>query len=407
MGSIYSLVIRIYGFLIYIAGFFSEKAKLLYKGQRNTLWLAENSIDKNQPYIWVHAASLGEFEQGRPLIEAIKKDHPTYKIVLSFFSPSGYEVRKDYALADYVCYLPLDTKANATRFIELIQPVKAIFIKYEFWPNYLQVLRKKSIETYIVSAIFRKEQIFFSWYGGWYKKLLQCFTHIFVQDTSSFELLQTHGIHRVSIAGDTRFDRVATIAASPTQLPIIESFKQDKKLIVLGSSWEPDEALLIPFVEKNDCKLIIAPHQIHTERIQSLLAKLSMPTALYTQTTAEDVKHANCLVINTIGILSSVYRYADVAYIGGGFGVGIHNILEAAVFGVPVLFGPNYHKFKEAVDLINEGGAFCIQTQTDIDSIGKNLLTDNAFYQQVCTQSASFVQHRIGATQGIMNQLFV
>jgi 3-deoxy-D-manno-octulosonic-acid transferase len=407
MGTIYSFGIRIYGWLIYFASFFSEKAKLLYKGQRNTLWLTENSIEKNQPYIWVHAASLGEFEQGRPIIEAIKKDHPTYKIVLSFFSPSGYEVRKDYALADYVCYLPLDTKANATRFIELIQPQKAIFIKYEFWPNYLQVLRKKGIETYIISAIFRKEQIFFAWYGGWYKKLLHCFTHIFVQDSHSLQLLKKHRIQRVSIAGDTRFDRVAAIASAPIELPIINAFKQDKKILVLGSSWEPDEELLIQFCEKTDCKLIIAPHQIHTERIQALLTKINMPTALYTQTTTEDVKHAKCLVINTIGILSSVYRYADIGYIGGGFGVGIHNILEAAVFGIPVLFGPNYHKFKEAVDLVHKGGAYVVHTATDIDTIANKLLTDDVFYQHVCTLSAEFVQQSKGATQRIMNHLFV
>lgn len=406
MGHIYSIFIHLYGWLIYIASFFSSKAKLLYQGQKNTLWLTENSIEKNQRYIWVHASSLGEFEQGRPIIEAIKQHYPAYKIVLSFFSPSGYEIRKDYALADYVCYLALDTKKNAVKFIELVQPVKAIFIKYEFWPNYLQVLHAKKIETYIVSAIFRKEQVFFAWYGGWYKKLLYNFSHIFVQDQASYDLLTKHNIVAKSIAGDTRFDRVASIASEPQHLPILEAFKQDKKLIILGSSWEPDEHLLLEYLETQDCKFAIAPHHIEPERIQSLLKKIGKQTVLYSQTTPDDVKYADCLIINTIGILSSVYRYADIAYIGGGFGVGIHNILEAAVYGIPVVFGPNYHKFKEAIDLVAEGGAFTIKEYSEVEILFNKLLSDKEYYTATATKSAKFVQERVGATPLIMEQIF-
>ena len=403
---LYSFFIQLYAWAIRITGLFSQKAKLLAKGQNSSFAiLSENISDKNR-YIWVHAASLGEFEQGRPIIEAIKKEQPEYKIVLTFFSPSGYEIRKNYSMADVICYLPMDKKSNAKKFIKLIKPEKAIFIKYEFWANYLLTLKKNNIPTYIVSAIFREKQLFFKSYAGWYRNLLTCFSHIFVQDKHSKELLDKFNIKNVTVSGDTRFDRVTNIASNSKELPLIESFKGGNQVIVAGSSWEPDEKLLFEYFNNNDVKLIIAPHETQPERIKSILRKTNKNVALYSEQDKQKFESADCLIIDCIGILSSIYKYADIAYIGGGFGVGIHNVLEAAVYGTPVIFGPNYARFKEANDLVNRQGGFSIQNCEELTVLLNRFLTEKNFLAETSKKASVYIKENVGATELFMRNIF-
>ena len=403
---LYSFFIQLYAWAIRITGLFSQKAKLLAKGQNSSFAiLSENISDKNR-YIWVHAASLGEFEQGRPIIEAIKKEQPEYKIVLTFFSPSGYEIRKNYSMADVICYLPMDKKSNAKKFIKLIKPEKAIFIKYEFWANYLLTLKKNNIPTYIVSAIFREKQLFFKSYAGWYRNLLTCFSHIFVQDKHSKELLDKFNIKNVTVSGDTRFDRVTNIASNSKELPLIESFKGGNQVIVAGSSWEPDEKLLFEYFNNNDVKLIIAPHETQPERIKSILRKTNKNVALYSEQDKQKFESADCLIIDCIGILSSIYKYADIAYIGGGFGVGIHNVLEAAVYGTPVIFGPNYARFKEANDLVNRQGGFSIQNCEELTVLLNRFLTEKNFLEKKKKKASVYIKENVGATELFMRNIF-
>ena len=406
MKLLYNIAMLIYQSFIWLASKFNnKKASLFLSGRKNVFALLEQKRLPGERYVWFHAASLGEFEQGRPIIENLKQTHPEYKIILTFFSPSGYEVRKNYNGADFICYLPMDMSWNVKRFLDIVNPDYAVFIKYEFWMNYLLELKKRQIKTYIVSAIFRESQLFFRSYGGFYRRLLKSFSHLFVQNDESVRLLHSIGVDNVTKVGDTRFDRVADIASNAKDLPVVQLFKRDKKVLVAGSSWPNDEEILLSYFNQNkDVKLIIAPHEIHEEHLQSIISKLQRPYVRYTQATTENVSDADCLIIDCFGLLSSVYRYGEVAYIGGGFGVGIHNILEAAVYGIPVIFGPNYKKFQEAVDLIELGGAFSISDYTGFSRLMSDLLVDNSsLYASSAAVSNDYSQRNRGATIKVLD----
>lgn len=399
----YNLAIYLYLFGVAIASLFSKKVKTMWRGERHALDVLKEKVDPDAKYIWFHAASLGEFEQGRPLMERIRRDYPEYKILLTFFSPSGYEVRKDYQGADIICYLPLDTIRNTRRFLRRVRPVMAFFIKYEFWYNYLHILKHRNIPVYSVSSIFRPDQVFFKWYGYQYAHVLKCFTRFMVQNEQSKLLLAKLGITDVDVVGDTRFDRVLQIKEAAKQLPIVEAFKQDYKVFVAGSSWPPDEDIFIRFFnEHKDWKLIIAPHVIGEDHLQHILSKLDRKTVRYTQTTAEEAASADCLIIDCFGLLSSIYHYGEVAYVGGGFGVGIHNVLEAAVWDVPVIFGPNNHRFQEARGLIAAGGGFEINNDEDFVNVMTRLMNDQTALTEAGTKAGTFVMSLSGATDKVL-----
>ena len=404
----YSLIIHLYAFFIELISPFHKKARLMRLGQWKTNGILREKIDRNAKYIWFHASSLGEFEQGRPLIEKIKAEHPEYKILLTFFSPSGYEVRKNYGGADVVCYLPFDTPYRVKKFLDLSKPVMAIFIKYEFWDNYLSELKRRNIPVYIVSAIFRKEQLFFKWYGGMYRKVLSYFTHIFVQDDASRELLSKYGVTNVSVFGDTRFDRVQDVYKNTKQIPMVELFvnnnRSDNQLtMVAGSSWQQDEEVYLNyFNEHPELKLIIAPHEIHKDHLMHIESMLKRPSIRLSEATEKDIKGKSCLIVDSFGLLSSIYRYGDLAYIGGGFGAGIHNVLEAAVYGMPVIFGPKYQKFKEARDLLQVGGAFSITDEKTFESKMEELSTYRDLLEAAGAAAGDFVKSNIGATNRII-----
>ena len=404
----YSLIIHLYAFFIELISPFHKKARLMRLGQWKTNGILREKIDRNAKYIWFHASSLGEFEQGRPLIEKIKAEHPEYKILLTFFSPSGYEVRRNYGGADVVCYLPFDTPYRVKKFLDLSKPVMAIFIKYEFWDNYLSELKRRNIPVYIVSAIFRKEQLFFKWYGGMYRKVLSYFTHIFVQDDASRELLSKYGVMNVSVFGDTRFDRVQDVYKNTKQVPMVDLFvnnnRSDNQLtMVAGSSWQQDEEVYLNyFNEHPELKLIIAPHEIHKDHLMHIESMLKRPSIRLSEATEKDIKGKSCLIVDSFGLLSSIYRYGDLAYIGGGFGAGIHNVLEAAVYGIPVIFGPKYQKFKEARDLLQVGGAFSITDEKTFESKMEELSTYRDLLEAAGAAAGDFVKSNIGATNRII-----
>lgn len=406
----YELFIILYNIGVWVASFFSKKVRAMWKGEHRTFRVLREKIDPNAMYIWFHAASLGEFEQGRPIMEAIRREHPGYKILLTFFSPSGYEVRKNYDGADVVVYLPIDTKRNASRFLRLTNPVMAFFIKYEFWSNYLHMLKERHVPTFSVSSIFRPNQIFFRAYGKGYGKVLDCFTHFFVQNEESRDLLKSIGIDCVSVTGDTRFDRVLQIRDAGKSLPIVENFvggtAEDRPhVFIAGSSWPPDEDIFIRyFNEHRDWKLIIAPHVIGDDHMKQILGKLERKTVRYTEATTENVVGAECLIIDCFGLLSSIYRYADVTYVGGGFGVGIHNVLEAAVWGKPVIFGPNNKNFQEAQGLLKAGGGFEITSYDDFVGVMRKLADDKAL-EQSRESAGGFVESLAGATRQIMKEV--
>ncbi|WP_179399062.1 3-deoxy-D-manno-octulosonic acid transferase [Macellibacteroides fermentans] len=404
----YSLIIHLYAFFIELISPFHKKARLMRLGQWKTNGILREKIDRNAKYIWFHASSLGEFEQGRPLIEKIKAEHPEYKILLTFFSPSGYEVRKNYGGADVVCYLPFDTPYRVKKFLDLSKPVMAIFIKYEFWDNYLSELKRRNIPVYIVSAIFRKEQLFFKWYGGMYRKVLSYFTHIFVQDDASRELLSKYGVTNVSVFGDTRFDRVQDVYKNTKQVPMVDLFvnnnRSDNQLtMVAGSSWQQDEEVYLNYFNDHpELKLIIAPHEIHKDHLMHIESMLKRPSIRLSEATEKDIKGKSCLIVDSFGLLSSIYRYGDLAYIGGGFGAGIHNVLEAAVYGMPVIFGPKYQKFKEARDLLQVGGAFSITDEKTFESKMEELSTYRDLLEAAGAAAGDFVKSNIGATNRII-----
>lgn len=409
MNFIYQIGIRLYLLAARVAAVFNEKARLFIKGQKEVFPYLEKKINKKRPVIWVHSASLGEFEQGRPLIEQIKKKHPAYQVLLTFFSPSGYKVRKNYGEADSICYLPVDTPQNARKLIELVQPEKVFFIKYEYWYNYIHILHEKNIPLYLVSAIFRPEQLFFKsgFRGKWYRKILKKVDHFFVQNQQSADLLSQLGLHNFTITGDTRFDRVAEIASNSKELPWLKQFKGEKQLIVAGSSWPPDEALLIDFLKQNqETKVIFAPHEVKESNIKRLMAQLPVDAIRYSQANNKDLTGFQVLIIDSIGLLSGAYRYADLAYIGGGFGVGIHNTLEAAIYNIPVLFGPNYHKFQEAVMLEQVGAAFPVNHSEELIAILNKLLTAENLRSEIAQKCSSFMAQNLGATQMVLEKAF-
>lgn len=402
----YQVAIYLYLCGVAVASIFSKKVKKMWKGERQALDILKSKVNPNHQYIWFHAASLGEFEQGRPLIERIRADYPEYKILLTFFSPSGYEVRKDYEHADIVCYLPIDTIRNARRFLRTVRPCMAFFIKYEFWYNYLHILKHRNVPVYSVSSIFREHQIFFRWYGKSYAGVLRCFTHFFVQNEKSKHLLHTIGIDTVDVVGDTRFDRVLQIKEKAQQLPIVEAFKADKKVFVAGSSWAPDEDIFIPFMnECKDWKMIIAPHVISEEHLKRIEEKCKGKTVRYTATTPEEAAQAQCLLIDCFGLLSSVYHYGEVAYVGGGFGVGIHNVLEAVVWKMPVLFGPNHQRFQEAQELIKVKGGFEITDSSSFARMMQQFMTQQEYLRLSGEAAGSYVESKAGATHKILKQI--
>lgn len=403
---IYNLVIYLYVSAVRLAALFNKKVSAMVKGEKDAFSVLQRRMDPKAKYIWFHAASLGEFEQGRPLIEEIRKRYPEYKILQTFFSPSGYEVRKDYKGADVVCYLPLDTPAHARRFVELAHPCMAFFVKYEFWKNYLTELERRRIPVYSVSSIFRPGQLFFRWYGGTYRRILKCFTHLFVQNQESVELLKRIGITNTTIVGDTRFDRVLEICRQARELPMVELFKGENLTMVAGSSWAPDEDIFIPyFNEHPDMKLIIAPHVISETHIEEIIHKLRRPVVRYSQITEDKARQADCMIIDCFGLLSSIYRYGEIAYIGGGFGVGIHNTLEAAVYGIPVIFGPNNQKFMEAQGLKQAQGGFEIHSAADFNPLMDKFRTDYGFLDKSGKKAGNYVRNNAGALEKIMNEV--
>lgn len=465
----YNIAIYIYLIGVAIGSLFNKKIKKMWRGECEAVDLLKEKVDPTAKYVWFHAASLGEFEQGRPLIEQLRATHPEYKILLTFFSPSGYEVRKNYEGADIVCYLPLDTIRNARRFLRAVHPVMAFFIKYEFWYNYLHILRHRGVPVYSVSSIFRPGQVFFKWYGRNYAKVLHCITHFFVQNEVSLQLLKDIGIDEATVVGDTRFDRVLQIKEQAKELPIVEAFKgingkgdackedlsedackddlsedackgdlsedackgdpsedackddlsedackddlsengcKGCKVFVAGSSWQPDEDIFIRFFNDHpDWKLIIAPHVIGEDHLTYILDKLQMKAVRYTQATEQSAAEARCLIIDCFGLLSTIYRYGEIAYVGGGFGVGIHNVPEAAVWGVPVLFGPNNKRFQEAQDLLACKGSFEVTDYDSFNTIISRLISDDKFRHQCGEASANYVKSRSGATDIIMKSV--
>lgn len=402
---LYNFGIFLYKLLVTAASGFNKKARLFISGRKEILTTIEQQIDSSKKHIWFHFASLGEFEQGRPVLEEIKQKHPEKRIIVTFFSPSGYEVRKNYALAEGVFYLPLDTRKNARRFIQLINPEVAVFTKYEFWYHYFKTLHEQRIPLLLISGIFRPEQAFFKWYGGFYRNILSYVSHFFVQNTESLELLKGLGINTVSLSGDTRFDRVSANAKSPDNLPLIEKFCNGSPVFIAGSTWPQDEVLLkkvtelLPLFPK--WKLIIAPHEIDAAHIASLLHLF--PDALrYTELVAGQTSaDRQLLLIDNIGMLSSIYQYAEIAYIGGGFGTGIHNTLEAAAFGLPVIFGPKYEKFQEAKDLLALGAARSISTAEELSAAFEQLQKDN----NAGIKAKKYVADKTGSTTQIVKFL--
>lgn len=419
----YNLVIYMYLWSVAVCSLFSRKVRKMWRGERQTISILKENVDPTARYVWFHAASLGEFEQGRPLMERLRQDHPEYKILLTFFSPSGYEVRKNYEGADIICYLPIDTIRNARRFLRAVRPEKAFFIKYEFWYNYLHILKHRNVPVYSVSSIFRPEQIFFKWYGQQYKRVLNCFTKFFVQNQTSKYLLHTIGIDQVEISGDTRFDRVLQIASQAKQLPIVESFchlgpygkekngsagnlPPKPKVFIAGSSWPPDEDIFISYLnEHKGWKLIVAPHVIGEDHLKQILSKLKRKTVRYTQTTAEEAAEADCLIIDCFGLLSGIYHYADVSYVGGGFGVGIHNVLEAAVWNVPVIFGPNNQRFQEAQELKADLGGWEISDEDSFADLMNRFVSDAVFLDQCSSAAGQYVKRRAGASKMIIEAI--
>ena len=403
---IYNLAMYILELGVKLAALFSDKPAKMVKGYREVFDLLQRKIDRNAQYIWFHAASLGEFEQGRPLIERIRKEYPQYKILQTFFSPSGYEVRKNYEGADIVCYLPIDTPSNVKKFIDLVNPCMVFFVKYEFWQNYLNTLNKKGVPVYSVSSILRPNQIFFRWYGKGYQQVLKTFAHLFVQNEESKRLLADIGVNNTTVVGDTRFDRVLDICAAAKQLPLVQIFKGDALTFVAGSSWGPDEDIFIKYFNAHpEMKLIIAPHVVNDSHLKEIESKLQRSSIRYTKATEDNVQQADCLIIDCYGLLSSIYRYGEISYIGGGFGVGIHNVLEAAVYGIPVIFGPNNKKFREAQHLLANKGGFEINGYEDFQQLMDKFLTDEAYLKQSGKAAGDYVKGNAGAMDKIMKRV--
>jgi 3-deoxy-D-manno-octulosonic-acid transferase len=400
---LYNLSIFFLSFFIKVAGLFHPKAKSFVTGRKGVLKMVEKNLRGNAARpVWVHCASLGEFEQGRPIIETIKKEFPGVKIFLTFYSPSGFEIRKNYPLADWVHYLPLDTPANAKKLIALVNPVLAIFVKYEFWYHYTRVLKNRNIPLISISSIFRKDQLFFQWIGSFPRRILKNFSHFFVQNQESIQLLHSIGIRNCSHAGDTRFDRVNALLRQRDPVTIAQAFKNDQKVFVVGSCWNEDLDVLIPFINENRIKFILAPHEISEPFIHDFEKALQVKSIRYSQANGKSLEEYSVLIIDNIGLLSKLYNYGEFAYVGGAFGKGLHNILEAACYGIPVLFGDkNYEKFKEATDLINRGGAFAVTDYPDLKEKYEMLNIPETFLL-ACEVTRQYVEENLGATEQIM-----
>jgi len=407
MNLIYNITSELTQKLLPLSGFFSPKMKLFVEGRKKSFDLISSKLSKNDRVIWFHCASLGEFEQGRPILEEVKNSFPQHKIVLTFFSPSGYEVRKSYPLADVICYLPIDTLSNAKKFIELTHPEMAIFVKYEFWPNYLGELKRQKINTILVSGIFRQEQLFFKNYGAWMKKSLETFSHFFVQNTTSANLLKTVGFKNVTVSGDTRFDRVADISKQDNHLSFIEQFKQNKFTVVAGSTWPEGEALLISYINHQSTeneKFIIAPHNVTPKTIDEIKKALKKEIVQFSD--QKNLETAQVFIVDTVGILTKIYSYADAAYVGGGFGTsGLHNVLEPAAFGIPILIGPNFDKFEEAKDLVQLGACQVITDQKTTNHTLSNLREDQNLRLSKGEKARKYVEEHTGATAIIVKYL--
>ena len=404
----YNIAIHIASFILIIIGFFNKKIRLFVNGRKGVFEKLESHFKTTDKVIWFHCASLGEFEQGRPIIESCKKKYKGHKILVTFFSPSGYEIRKDYADADLVSYLPLDTKYNAKKFVEVVNPKIAIFVKYEFWPNLLRELKTKKIETILISGIFRRNQAFFKWYGGWMNKSLKPFSHFFVQNSLSKQLLNKIGFKNVTVSGDTRFDRVNDIMKQDFVLDFADKFKDNKATLVAGSTWAKDEEHIVNYINafaKSDQKFIIAPHNIEGKEIEKLKRSISKKVVLFSEKENADLSSYQVLIIDTIGLLSKIYNYADIAYVGGGFGAGIHNILEPATFGVPIIIGPNYKKFTEAETLVELGACRVIDSGNQFEFELTRLFNNEKVRQEKGEISKKFVLENTGATLKIVNYL--
>lgn len=406
MSILYNLGIYILNGLAHLLALFNSKARLWDAGTRGWESKITDKIKQGDRNIWIHCASLGEFEQGRPLIEAIKKEHPGMKVVLTFFSPSGYEIRKNYDRADCIIYLPADTPSNARKFVRLVNPEFAILVKYEFWNNYISELYRNNIPLYLVSGIFRPDQHFFRWYGSFFRGILRKFRLLFVQDQASFELLKGIGITNVQVTGDTRFDRVVQIAGTAKDIKQLEQFRGEEKMFLAGSSWRQDEEIIAEYINSNPdrMKWVFAPHEIHSENIDRLEKLFTVKTVRFSKFTEAD-SAARVLIIDNIGMLSSAYRYSYIAAIGGGFGKGIHNILEAACWGVPVMFGPRHEKFKEALDLIKENGAAGFDSFSSFRRILEKWLSDEPFYLKSANAASDYVIKNKGATEKILTEI--
>ena len=409
---IYNLIVVFADFILKIAALFNPKIKLFVDGRKSVYKVLSNKIKAYDKTIWFHAASLGEYEQGLPVMERMKSRFPNHLIVLTFFSPSGYEVRKNNTIADVTVYLPLDTKSNVEKFMEIVRPDMAFFIKYEYWPNYLNALKNRETPTYLISGIFREDQLFFKWYGGFYRNALNAFEHFFVQNSKSKDLLLQLGKSNVTVSGDTRFDRVASILNRDNSLEFIEEFKNNSLTIVVGSSWPKDESLLVSYINTaENVKFIIAPHNIKTEQIQALKNSISKKTILFsevdfTSSNPINLAHFDVFIIDTIGILTKIYSYADIAYVGGGFGnPGVHNILEPATFGVPIVIGSNYSHFPEATALVNVEGCISISTQEELNETFDNLIQNQDVRFEKGHICSTFVEMNKNATEIIMNHI--
>jgi 3-deoxy-D-manno-octulosonic-acid transferase len=405
---LYNLILLFASQVVKILALFSPKIKLFVDGRKEVFSILQSKINSNDKSIWFHAASLGEYEQGLPVIEKIKVQYPNHKIVVTFFSPSGYEVRKNNTIADATVYLPLDTKSNAKKFIKAINPEVVFFIKYEYWPNYLNELKKLEIKTYLISGIFRKKQAFFKWYGEFYRNALKTFDYFFVQNDSSKKLIQSIGFNNVKVSGDTRFDRVVSILERDNSLDFIEQFKNNKTTIVIGSSWPKDESLLVNYINNasDEIKFIIAPHNIKSEQITNLKFQISKSCVLFSEKNDIDLSSFNVFIIDTIGILTKIYSYADIAYVGGGFGnPGVHNILEPATFGVPIVIGPNYSHFAEATALVHQEGCLSISNQNELNDAFNLLINNEDERHEKGHICSTFVQMNKGATDIILKHI--
>jgi len=410
MRILYDTGIFLYHLLVRFLAPINLKAAQFRKGRKDWRSRLTNSVQPGSRNIWFHCASLGEFEQGRPVMEALRREFPSFSIVLSFYSPSGYEIRKNYPGADVICYLPADTRRNASDFIEIVRPEKVFFVKYEFWFHFTDQLGKRNIPFYLISGIFRKEQRFFSpmFWGRWFRKTLANFTHFFLQDEESARLLAGIGFTNSTIAGDTRFDRVASITKSSQLFPVVDKFKGGSPLLIAGSTWEPDEKLLVPTInQSHGKKFILVPHEISAPHIDRLIRMLKKPVVLFSDIREEDIDQVEVIIVDAVGFLSSLYRYGTIAYIGGGFGAGIHNILEAATFGLPVFFGPRYGKFREARQLVEKGGAFPVTSAEELEESLDRLWNHPAELKKASLTAAEYVKNNLGATTVILQNTFI